>query len=189
MDNNFYVSYLINNRDEIIFVNEGWSYFAVINNTFELSADSIVKRSLWDFISDSTTEYIYREILRLVRSAQSMQIKLRCDSPESRRLIELSISLQPDGDVLFNSRTIWTEARPSQSILTRDVPRNADLLIICSWCEKVNTGKENWQEVEEAVKTLDLFEVESLPQISHGMCGDCYQTMSLKLKKFKTAQN
>ncbi len=116
-----------------------------------------------------------------------MQINIRCDSPELRRLIELTISPQQDGDVLFDSRTIWTEARPSQIILTRDAPRTADLLIVCSWCKKADVGKGNWQEIEEAVKTLGLSEIEYLPLISYGMCHVCYQAMSEKLKNIQSS--
>ena len=190
MDNNSDISYSINSRDEIIFVNENWSDFALANNAPDIVEDSILKRNLWNCISDSTTEYIYREILRKVRAGQSMQIKLRCDSAELRRLIELTISLQPNGeDVLFVSHTVWKQARPSQIILSRDAPLTANLLIICSWCEKVDTGMENWQEVEEAVKILGLFETENLPQISHGICDVCHQAMLGKLNSMKLKAN
>ncbi len=76
MDNNSDISYSINSRAEIIFVNENWSDFALANNASDIVEDSILKRNLWNCISDSTTEYIYREILRKVRAGQSMQITL-----------------------------------------------------------------------------------------------------------------
>ena len=45
---------------------------------------------------------------------------------------------------------------------------------MCSWCRRVNLGSEG-VEVEEAVERLRLFELESLPQISHGCCEPCSQ--------------
>lgn len=182
MNDNFHIAYLINSRDEIIFVNDRWSHFADANSASSITRENILQRNLWNFINNRTIEDVYREILRQVRAGQSMQINLRCDAPNLRRLVELTISPQPNGNVLFDSRTIWTEARPAQIILTKDVSRSADLLLICSWCNKLDTGKENWQEVEEAVKTLGLFEIENLPLISHGMCFVCHQEMLEKLK-------
>ena len=90
MDNNFHISYQINSRDEIVFVNDHWSDFAVANSGSDIVRKIILQRSLWSCISNSTTEYIYREILRRVRAGQAIQIKLRCDSAELRRLIELT---------------------------------------------------------------------------------------------------
>ena len=87
MNNNFHILYQINSWDEIIFVNDQWSDFAVANSGSDIVRKSILQRSLWSCVSNSTTEYIYREILLQVRTGQSMQIKLRCDSAELRRLI------------------------------------------------------------------------------------------------------
>jgi len=56
-------------------------------------------------------------------------------------------------------------------LFKNNAPRTEKLLIICSWCNKIETGNGQWEEVEEAVKTLGLFELETLPMISHGMCG------------------
>lgn len=89
--------------------------------------------------------------------------------------------------MLFDSRTIWTEARPPQTILTRDAPPAADLLVACAWCKKLDVGKENWREFEEAVRILNLSEIENLPLISYGMCRVCYQTMSEKLKNIQSS--
>ncbi len=61
-----------------------------------------------------------------------------------------------------------------------------DVLIVCSWCNKIEIGNGKWQEVEEAVESLGLFELETVPLISHGMCDSCYQKVLLKLEELKT---
>jgi Fe2+ or Zn2+ uptake regulation protein len=71
-------------------------------------------------------------------------------------------------------------------LFNNDAPRTDNLLTICSWCNKIETGNGKWQEVEEAVESLGLFELETLPLISHGMCDSCYQTILLKLEELKT---
>jgi len=67
------------------------------------------------------------------------------------------------------------------------MPRRNDLLVICSWCNKIRTENGEWQEVKETIKSLGLFELDALPTISHGMCDSCYQMVWLKLEKSKTA--
>lgn len=180
MQKNLQILYKIDEQDRIVFVNDAWNQFAIDNNTPELVSEHILNRSLWDFISDPTTVNFYRKILRQVRNGHSMEFNLRCDTAELRRFFVMNISLQKNGEVRFESRLIRAEKRSPQKILQSDVPRKDEVIIICSWCDRVSVGKNNWQEVEDAVKVLGLFDLDALPQISHGMCPDCYRLMSRK---------
>jgi len=177
------ITYRINSDDEIIFVNNEWSNFAVANNASELISDKILHLSLWKFITDVTSEQIYRQILRQVRSGLKMQFTIRCDAPETRRLLEMTVSPYGNDKVQFDTRPIWTEERAPQKILQKNLPRKDHIIIICSWCNKIEVGKDDWREVEEAVDALKLFQVETLPQLSHGMCGKCHETISRQLRK------
>jgi hypothetical protein len=104
-----------------------------------------------------------------------------------RRIIEMKIAPQKDDEVQFDSRTIWTQSRMPAIIFKNTTPPTDNLLIMCSWCNKIETGNGKWEEVEEAIESLGLFELETLPTISHGMCDSCYQTASLMLKDLTTA--
>ena len=189
MNDNTCISYRINSREEITFINDEWFRFAADNNALELVRDNILNCSLWDFISDEKVKHIYQEILRRVNSGHFMKFKLRCDSPEMRRIIEISITPLKDGEVQFDSKIIWTEARMNPILFKQNVPRTDNLVIICSWCNKIETRNGNWQEVEEAVETLRLFELETLPLTSHGMCGACFEKVTSELDKLKTLEN
>ena len=180
MEKNLHILYRINEQDRIVFVNDAWNQFAMDNNTPELLSERILNRSLWDFISDPTTINFYRTILQRVRNGRSMEFNLRCDTAELRRFFVMNISFK-DGAVQFDSQLIREEKRSSQKILQGSVGRKDEVIIICSWCGRINTGNNEWQEVEDAVKVLGLFELSVLPQISHGMCNDCYKLMFRKL--------
>jgi len=182
-----HISYRINSRDEIVFINDEWSQFALTNNAQSISQENVLFRSLWDFISDDKVKYIYKEILRRVNAGRSFKFNLRCDSPEIRRLLEMNITPQKNGEAQFDTRTIWTQLRMPPILFKNDAPPTDNLLIICSWCNKIETGNGIWEEIEEAVRSLRLFELETLPKVSHGMCESCYQTVSLELEKSKTA--
>jgi hypothetical protein len=178
MSYNRHISYRINERDEIVFVNDQWSNFSAANGAPELASDKIIKRSLWSFISGNTIQELYRQILQKARAGQAMRFNLRCDSADVRRFLELSVSLKKNGEVQFNSRTLRAEARPSQMIYDTNALRSDEILIVCSWCKKINTGAEIWEEVENAIVSLGLFDLKALPQLSHGMCNDCYRQVT-----------
>lgn len=178
--NNPQILYQINHQEQLIFVSDRWSKFALANDGPELIGEKILNRSLWDFITDSTTQELYRKIIQKVRKGHVVNLNLRCDSPGFRRLLSMTITLQGYNNVQFETHIIWMEKRNRQNIFQKDIQRSDDILVVCSWCNKINVGDEIWQEIEEAVSTLDLFECEYLPRISHGMCPSCYQAISEK---------
>jgi hypothetical protein len=44
---------------------------------------------------------------------------------------------------------------------------------MCSWCKKIDAGNNTWLEIEDAIKVLNLFTEERMPQISHAICDAC----------------
>jgi hypothetical protein len=175
--------YIINKDDRIVFVNDEWDEFAVTNGGRPLLSKKVLYQSIWNFINDLTSVYLYREILKKVRNGQDLNFNIRCDSPSLRRFLEVNITLQENERVLFENRLLKEESRTAQKILESGILRSKEVLIICSWCNRAETGKDKWQEIETAVKDLGLFERNSYPGLSHGMCPDCYLRMSETLDK------
>jgi hypothetical protein len=50
-------------------------------------------------------------------------------------------------------------------------------------CKKIAVSDSEWQEIEIAMVTLNLFEKERLPQITHGLCPSCYDKAMTEFKK------
>ena len=182
MNNNLQILYRINSQDEIIFVNDEWSRFALNNDAPELVMEKVLNRNLWDFITGDTTQELYQKIVQKVRAGHIINFKFRGDSPDFRRLLGMNITLQEKNYVQFETRVVWIEKRLHQNILQRDVRPNERVLTVCSWCSKINVTDENWQEVEEAIINPGLFEMDALPRLSHGICFSCYQTISEKFQ-------
>jgi hypothetical protein len=177
MDDNTTVIYRIDAQDNIVFVNNIWEQFAISNDASECASENVLTQSLWDSVSDYASRQIYQEIIHKVRANKRVAFNFRCDSPEWRRFLEMDITAQKD-EVQFEIRTLKTEQRPPQHILDKNALRSDDFIEICGWCKKVDVGQENWIEVEEAVRTLGIFEQERFPELSHGMCEKCYETMA-----------
>jgi hypothetical protein len=162
-------------------MNEAWDKFALENGAHHLLSDKILSQSIWKFINDHTSVYIYQEILNKVRAGQDFSFNIRCDSPDRRRFLEIRIILQENGNVLFENRILKEESRTAEKILDCGILRSDEMLIICSWCNRLKTASDGWQEVELAVKSMGLFEENLYPTLSHGICPDCYRAMSKSL--------
>ncbi len=180
------IHYRVNDRDEIVFVNQAWDTFASANAGEHLTSPHVLGRPLWGFITDRTTRALYQDILARVRSGSSVRFVLRCDSPECRRLLEMEVWRGLDDVTDFRVRPLSQEAREPQPLLDSDRPHSEALLRVCGWCKKVDVGGR-WAEVEEAVSLLLLFERPLLPDVTHGICEDCYSRMVATLGKGDTS--
>ena len=176
------IHYRLNERDEIVFVNDAWDAFAANNAGAHLSANQVLGRPLWDFISDPTTELLYRDVLARVRDGRGVRFVFRCDSPDRRRRLEMEVSSGAGRWTDFRVRTLLEEERPSQPLLDPASPRSEELLRVCGWCKKVDVGSR-WVEVEEAVSILELFDRTHLPDVTHGICEGCFSQMAATLGK------
>ncbi len=174
------IIYRIDAQDRIVFVNDGWKQFTELNGCHDFKSEDILFQSLWDSISDETSRQIYQEILEKVRSDNSVVFTFRCDSPSCRRLLEMRIDARGD-EVQFETRVLKTEQRPAQKILDSEISRSDEIVLVCGWCKKIDVGQGNWKEVEIAVVDLGLFKLEKLPQLSHGICPDCYTSVKKQI--------
>lgn len=186
MNNTDKIMYRVNDRDEIVFVNEEWLRYSLDNQTFDLTPDKVSGKSLWSFVTDETTQHLYREMMRQVRRGEAVTFTIRCDSAECRQLLEMTVSLLSSGEIQFETRTVWTEKREPQPLLESDAARSDELLRMCGWCKRVDVGENVWEEVENATVRLNLFNRQSLPQLTHGICHSCYAGMTEKLVQSKS---
>lgn len=175
-----HLSYRINDRDEIVFVDEAWDRFARANGGEHLTADHVLKRRLWDFVSDAPTQQLYGAVFSRVRAGRAVRFEFRCDAPDRRRLLEMRVSPAPDGTVELRTRSLSEEARPAQILLDPLGERSDAMLRSCGWCKRIDAGG-SWVEVEEAVARLRLFERPVLPQVTHGICDECLARVTADL--------
>ena len=144
----------------------------------------MVGRSLWDFIQDRTVIALYRQMVRRVRDGHRVRFRYRCDSPEARRLYRMEISRTPGGLVEFANELIREEHRSRVDVLDlARGPRSAEMLRVCSWCERAALPDGRWVPIEEAVESLHLMQKEVMPKITHGICERCADRMIRNLAR------
>lgn len=165
------ISYRIDRADTLISVDASWSTFAE-NNGWD-DAESVVGRSLWDFVAGPETQLIWRELITRARGGVTINVPFRCDATAIRRYLSLSVAPGSSGEVSFRSTTLRLVKREPLALLSNAVG-TGEAILCCSWCKRFDIGE--WVEVEEAIERLGLLETDTRP-ITHGLCSDCSITM------------
>ena len=168
------VEYRINAKDLLVDVSKDWARFALENAAPSLLADQVLGRSIWDFICDSDTRRLYRNLLAKVRSGNSPStVELCCDAPHLCRDIRLVISPLSRGRVQFVGTVIRAEERDSIGLLDQTVSRSRNQITICSWCKEVLLPNGCFVDVETAVGQLGLFQRSEMPTLRQATCPAC----------------
>lgn len=167
------IRYWIDANDELVYVNEAWTRFALQNRGDMLSGGRILGRSLWEFISDPATCNIYRSLVGKVRAGSTARFTLRCDSPTRRRLLKMTITNLGKGIIEFATSLVGLRVRDT----TVTEGNSPTTLNSCAWCSRLQTADGQWVDLEAAAEQLKLFHVEELPRLTHGICPACLESM------------
>src|SRR4051794_39586402 len=94
------VAYVVDAEHRIVAVGRRrWERFAVENGAPELRADSVIGRSLFEFMNGTELRQAYRDLAdRIASTGEPAVIAARCDSPGVTRELRLSIAPLRLGD-------------------------------------------------------------------------------------------
>ena len=106
-----------------------------------------------------------------------MRVRFRCDSPQTRRLLAMEMRGRADGSIEFDVSPVIEQDRPYIALLDARVPRDERILTACGWCKRLRAPDDRWVEAEEAIRAWDLFAGSTMPQLSHGICPSCHDTI------------
>jgi len=166
------VSYSIDLENRIESVGGGWLAFACANGAPELTPAAVLGRHIGDFIADPGTRHIYGLLYGLVRDGATLRLPFRCDGPEVERNMLLRLSPAGFGGVRCDTFLLAEKHRPAIALLDATAPRGTDLVVMCSWCKRIR-HQEQWLDLEEGVRRLNLLSHASSPELSHGVCPSC----------------
>ena len=173
--------YELDQHWRIVAVDDAWSAFARANDAPELLPPEPLGHPVLAYIEDRTTAALYEAIFARVRRRRAaMVIPFRCDSPTQRRYLDLHVEPSPTAALTVRSTLRHSEARDAMPLLDRRRARDARLLRMCSFCKRVDV-RQHWCEVEDAVGELRLFDSESMPTLSHGVCPGCYRRAAAEI--------
>ena len=165
-----------------------WNLFAKENGAPELRADTVVGRSLFDFIEGTRLRNHIRSVMEQIAQDPNWVwvLPFRCDTPDRKRVIRQSVKPvywenQCTG-FLFQSVDQYSQQRPPLGIYDFQKLRNLGtmdchlpIIAMCSWCQKVqrDAGEDDWISAEDYYVSGGRSEV----RISHGICNQCLNNM------------
>lgn len=171
--------YRIDATDRIIFANEAFLRFARENLRADATEAHFVGHPLWHFIQDKSTRAVMHSLIDKVRkTGQPIEVPFRCDSATRRRFCGFRMTPLPEGGLKFTSWIAREEERERVALFDPGIERVGSAhLPVCSWCKRIPVGS-HWLEVEDAVRELNLFHETMLPELTHGICPTCAQSLT-----------
>ena len=176
------IQYILDPKDVIVDINGKWDQFAVENDCQNLSVQTVIGTSIWDYVTGMEVTHLYQLIFEEVRkSNKTMGFQFRCDSPKEKRYMEMNVRHE-SGDVYLVSSLLNTQDHESTlPILDSTIPTSEEFIYMCSWCRAIQLEEHEWVSLEDGVVKLDLFSKDMMPKISHGICSSCHKTISNEL--------
>lgn len=172
--NNPMYRYRVDDADAIVYVDDWWLAFAKENGMAELNEASVIGHKIWEFISGEPTQSLYMELHRFVRaSGNPITVPFRCDSPTLQRYMQVTISKQSQGCILYESVLLRTQIQSHISLLDAKQARSEDSLTMCSFCKRSLLEPSGWLELENISLRLRMFDQQTVPELHYTVCPAC----------------
>lgn len=176
--------YRVDPDDRIVAIGGEWDRFAASNDAGHLREELVLGKTLADFVTEPTTREIYEAVLRRCRAGgEPITFPFRCDAPDCRRYMTMTVSNFEGSGVKFDSRMDREERREHCAVLDASSPRGDRFVSVCSWCKRFKLPDGRWAEVETAIAELKLFDSDLQPRLTHGICSDCARAMRERLAR------
>ncbi|MCM8613702.1 hypothetical protein [Accumulibacter sp.] len=175
------LSYTLDADDAIVAVAGDWDRLALANGCQSLLAARIIGRRLDDFITGDVTRMFVRTMLMSARTLQRAVCRpYRCDSPQVRRLLQMSIVPQADDRLDVRHWQLRQEPVPQPvSVVAAASGSTAGFIKRCSMCNRIRL-RQDWVEVGDARNDPSLAGASSL-MVVYGVCPDCLRGLPPRL--------
>ena len=175
--------YRVDKDDKITWVNAAWLAFAQENNALELTESRVVGRCLWEFVADKATCDEYRRVHAHLRGKKKVAvIPFRCDSPNLRRDMRLTISGNASDESL-DCESVIVQAMPHRYISVLDPGRSRaeSFLTMCSCCKRVLVEPDGWLDVAIFSQRLRSRARTTWPHTRQTLCPKCRELLGSSL--------
>lgn len=190
------LSYWIDENNIIRQVDASWDSAMDSKSWSErASSKSVIGKSLFEFICDDVTRMYIAAMIDTVRVIpQSLFRPYRCDTPEAKRYMQMTVSPGENGWLKVSHEQLRIEPLPQKvsfNPLPQDSPAASSLLsphkgkkgpakkvyIRCSICNCLSEiGSNHWQEVDSLAKQTALAK-EPL-HVIYSVCPECLKKLN-----------
>ncbi|MCG8563769.1 MAG: hypothetical protein MI747_01675 [Desulfobacterales bacterium] len=171
------VVYWLDTSEKIIAVNTSWDHFARENDGEDFMEAQVVGKSIWSFISGDPTRMWLDTLIAYTRiSGKSVTREYRCDSPETKRFMEMSILPESDKQIRLTHRVLKEEEMSPPVSFQAAKDRLSSLCFRCSICNRVQIQGQ-WQEADIAASG-GLLSTASATRVVYRVCESCRDNIS-----------
>jgi ribosomal protein L37AE/L43A len=158
--------YRLDPGDHILDVGGAWDSGA---------AGRVAGTSIYDHVAGHFTRKFLKDFLRRARIAHTLVRQCyRCDSPDTKRLMEMRAEAEGDGVLRVNHALLGARALPF-AVHVREVPRPIASRLRCSSCNRLRRkGADVWLEPEEATRPGET------TLVVHTVCPECRKKIQLR---------
>ncbi|MEW5975086.1 MAG: hypothetical protein AB1898_04680 [Acidobacteriota bacterium] len=176
--------YLLDAQDQITFVSREWLAFAQENGAPHLTEEMVLGKPVWGFIADQATRVLYQQLFERVRKQPSEFIlPFRCDSPEQRRFMSLTVRTAPRAGVELEGRLLRAESYQAPVLDSPTTRRTGLTVWMCSSCKHIRVTASEWVEVEQALVRVRAFTLSEPPRLRYAICPRCYEEVTSLLRE------
>jgi hypothetical protein len=172
------LTYVLDGAACIRAIDGPWDAFAAANGAPGLTAANVLGRPLLAFVDGSEMQMVTEMLLARARKAPVRALPFRCDSPDERRYLTLTVTARAPDLLVCSTIVERTESRPRRAVLDPAEERSPDESFpVCGWCRKSRLADGRWVEVDEAIDEMGLFTQTPLPRLTHGICPPCAELL------------
>lgn len=163
--------YALDRQDRIIDVGGAWDDFALENDGKSVLRERVLGTPVFKHVNGDISAMYLRTLLSSVRLLdRSVTRCYRCDSPGTKRFMEMTLTPDADDGVMIAHRLLRTESLPARFIFTVAKGRPS-FAVRCSMCNRLKQDGE-WQEPEVLLSKHDWGNAQPRSVI-YGVCDDC----------------
>lgn len=168
------LTYVLDQAACIRAIDGPWDEFAEANGAPDLTVANVLGRPIVAFVTGLEMRTLTALLFERARKAPVRALPFRCDSPDARRYLTLTVTAEGPDLLVCSTVVARTEPRTHRALLDTTVPRSPNAFVtLCGWCRKAQMDDGRWVEIDEAIDERGLFVESPLPRLTHGVCGPC----------------
>jgi hypothetical protein len=166
------VSYRLDGQDRIVEVGGHWDRLAHENEGAAVVADRVLGTTLYAHVADEASRMFVWTMLDSVRKLRRPSTKpYRCDSPECRRHMQMTIVPEAAGGLLVQHQLIKIEKRPVRMRFVGLASEGLARVVRCSMCVRLKIAGV-WHEPKPELLT-GLTHNDGATRVVYSVCEDC----------------
>lgn len=159
----------IDAKDTICDVGGAWDDFALKNQGPRALSGRVLGSNLFEHIAGDISRMYVRSIFSAVRILGRPATRpYRCDSPQQKRLMEMTVTLESTGTLFVQHQIVKVEDFVRPITFVPGSHRISETRVRCSMCNRLKLGGE-WQDPDYVLKEDIAMPI----AVVYGVCPTC----------------